>query len=183
MEPAIGFVVALVLGIAIPVYLRWFATEAERNKPFERWCRTHPVVLAIRCDPKDTIGVYDIVRREIEPHDEFINSAGRFPWQYYVYRIDCRRLNDEIITCYVTRCRPIKIHERKPDLTKGLEAICRDAGDRIEEIWLHGQLHAVQRTLGVEKENAAWLGDIDDEKRLQVTGMIGQPPWLSAIKS
>jgi hypothetical protein len=179
MEPIIGFCIAFVLAIVIPIYLRFFAAEGARSKPFERWCRTHPVVAAFRCPPEETVEVYEQVRREIEPKGDFFNSAGRFPWQHYVVTVDCRRLSPEVIIFQVTGCRSMKIHDAKPDLTKSIDALGVAVGDRVDEVWLHGQLHAVRRTLGVEREGAAWLGEFDEQGRLELNGMIGQPTWLA----
>lgn len=181
MEPIIGFFIALVLAIVIPIYLRFFAAEGARNGRFERWCRTHPVVAAFRCPREETVDVYEVVRREIESKRDFFNSAGRFPWQHYVVTVDCRRLNEEVIVLLVTKCRSMKIHDTRPDLAKSIDALGQAAGDRIEEVWLHGQLHAIRRTLGVEREGAAWLGEFDEDGRLEVNGMIGQPPWLAEV--
>jgi hypothetical protein len=179
MEPIIGFCIAFVLAIVIPIYLRFFAAEGARNRQFERWCRTRPIVAAFLCAPEDTVDVYERVRHEIEPKGDFFNSAGRFPWQHYVITVDCRRLGAEVIVFHLTGCRSMKIHDTKPDLTKSIDALGAAVGSRIQEVWLHGQLHAIRRTLGVDRESASWLGDFDDEGRLAVTGMIGHPPWLA----
>jgi hypothetical protein len=63
-------------------------------------------------------------------------------------------------------------------VARSITDIGRVAGDRIEEVWLHGQFHAVNRVIGVQREMAGWLGDFTPEGHLNVAAMIGQPPWL-----
>jgi len=179
MEIIFGLITAFVLSIAIRLYLRFFAAEGARHKPFEHWCRTKPVVAALRCDRASTVDVYEVVRRQIEPWGSFINTQGRFPWQHYVIEVDCRRASDEVIVLTIIACRPLKLRDSPRDLATSLREIGRASGERVDEIWLTGQLHAVNRVISISKSAAAWIGEFDESGALQVDAMIGQPPWLS----
>jgi hypothetical protein len=180
MELIFGVIVAFALSIILRIYFRFFAVDSARVKPFEQWCGTHPLVLAFRCPPEETVEVYEVVRRQIEPWKGFINTAGRYPWQHYVVGVDCRRLSEEVIAFYVTSCRPQKVREKRwPDVSKSIEEIGRIAGDRIDEVWLHGQFHTVNRVIPVDRTLAAWHGEFARSGELDVAAMIGQPPWLA----
>lgn len=178
MEPFIGALVAFTLSIGLRIYFRYFAAEGARVAPFEKWCRTRPIVAAFRCTPGTTVDVYEQVRRVVEPVDSFLNSSGRFPWQHYIVSVDCTRASATVIVLHVTGCRPHKVRDASEELGRALQEIGRRGGDRIEEVWLHGQLHAINRVIGVERENAAWSGGFAEDGTLDVAAMIGQPPWL-----
>jgi hypothetical protein len=178
VEVIVGIVLCAVVSLGVSVYLRFFASEGARSRPFEDWCRTRPLVVALRCQPGSAIEVYEKLRYLIEPSPYFSNSAGRFPWQHYVVSVDGRRLEDDVITLSVTACRQPKLRETRPDLSRAIDELGREAGELIDEVWLHGQLHTVNRRVKVERENMAWVGDFDDAGELSVTAMIGQPVWL-----
>lgn len=180
MEPIIGVLLAFTISIGLRFYFRFFAAEGARVLPFEKWCRGLPVVAAFRCRPGTTVDVYEDVRRVIEPVEGFLNSSGRYPWQHYIVSVDCRRLTETVIVLHVTGCRQHKVRDRYEDLGQALIEIGRRGGERIEEVWLHGQLHAINRVIGVERENAAWSGDFAEDGSPQVSAMIGQPPWLTS---
>lgn len=184
MELIFGVIMMFVISLWIRFYMRYLAADGARVKPFEQWCRTQPLVLAFRCPQNETVDVYEIVRRAIEPWDSFTNSAGRYPWQHYVVDVDCKRLSDDIIAFYVTSCRPAKVREKPlQDVSKSVIEIGKAAGTRIEEVWLHGQFHAVNRVIGTEREKAGWLGAFREDGELEVAAMIGQPPWLKEVSA
>jgi hypothetical protein len=180
MEPIIGVVVAFSISLGLRFYFRYFAAEGVRVLPFEQWCRSRPVVAAFRCAPGTSIDVYEGVRRVVEPVDVFLNSSGRFPWQHYAVSVDCSRVSDSVIVLHVTGCRQLKVRDQTGSLPAALVDIGRVGGPRIEEVWLHGQLHAINRVIKVERENAAWSGTFAEDGAPDVAAMIGQPPWLAA---
>jgi hypothetical protein len=178
MEIIIGLVLCGFVSIGVTLYLRYFATEGARHRPFERWCRGHPLLLAFRCQPGMAIDVYEIVRRAIEPHDYFANSQGRYPWQHYVVHVDGRRLANDVIAVFVVGCRQPRLREHRPDLPRAIDEVGHEAAGSIDEVWLHGQLHAVNRVTGVHRDQMAWIGTLGEDGTLDVHAMIGQPPWL-----
>lgn len=178
MEVIVGLVLCAVVSLGVSIYLRYFATEGARNRPFENWCRSKPLIMAIRCQSDCGVDVYERLRYHIEPNPYFANSQGRYPWQHYVVRVDARRHHDDVVLLYVTACRQPKLRENRPDLPKAIDAFGQEVSELVDEVWLHGQLHTVNRRVGFEKENMAWLGDFDPSGQLSVSAMIGQPVWL-----
>jgi hypothetical protein len=178
VEVIVGIVLCAVVSLGVSIYLRFFASEGARNRPFEDWCRSRPLVVALRCQPGSAVDVYELLRRVVEPSPYFSNSAGRYPWQHYVVSLDGHRASDDVVVLRVTTCRQPRLHESRPDIAKALDLLASEAGELIEEIWLHGQFHSVNRRVGVERDNMAWLGDVDDAGHMEVSAMIGQPLWL-----
>ncbi len=179
MELLIGIVLCAVLSLWTRFYTRYVATDAARHKPFETWCRTRPLVVAFRCQPGTTVDVYEILRRYVEPPSGFLNTHGRYPWQHYAVQLDWKRLNDEVIGIFVTSSYLLRSRQSAPDLAMALKAFGRVAGERVEEVWLHGQFHSVNRQLSPEKERVSWLGSLAPNGEIEAHAMIGKPIWLT----
>jgi len=179
VELIFGFIMCGLVTVAVHLYLRLFAVDGARHRPFEQWCGTHPLVMALRCQPGAAIEVYERLRRYIEPADSFANTQGRYPWQHYAVHLDGRRSDGDLVLLFVTGCRQPRAREHPPDLARAIEGLGKDVAPLVDEVWLHGHLHTENRRRSIDKERLAWLGTFEQSGELQVNAMIGRPPWLS----
>jgi hypothetical protein len=189
MELLIGLafcVVLVVASLGVRAYLVWFEEDGDRHLPFERWCKRHPVVLAISCRPEHA---RDVLRglRGILGRGEFVNHQGRAPWRHYVVKLEERQLAPDVVGVVVAGCRRFR-RRRRPDVSQlvaGLGALGRASAAVVERLWVHGQLVADRlagRRRGVERDvdrdRVGWQGRLDEGGRLELEAMIGTPEWL-----
>jgi hypothetical protein len=177
IEILVGAVLCFSISLGVRFYLRFFATKGARHPEFEQWCRSRPVLLAVRCGGDGTREIVDALRELLAP-GEFFNSSGRYPWQHYILVVEHRRLADDVVGVVVTGCKLERARHRRPDIRTVVEGL----GSRrrhIEELWLHGQLH-VETRASRERGRMGWLGSWGEDGTLGFTAMIGSPPWLGA---
>lgn len=183
------FVLCLVVAGSLGVrsYLVWSEEDGARHPGFERWCKRHPVVLAIACQPGSARAVRRALRR-ILGRGEFVNQEGRAPWPDYVVKLEERQLRPDLVAVVVAGCRRFR-RRRRPDVSQlvsglgGLGALRRASAAVVERLWVHGQLVANRlagRRREVDRDRVGWQGRLDDTGRLELEeATIGTPEWLS----
>ena len=177
LEPLFGLIACLVVYAGVWMFSR-VSTEFHRDQPFERWCASRPMIIAVRC--RDADDTRFRLRALLAPHDELVNLQGGVPWQYYRYEVDVRAVSDGVVAVHIASA----ISQRGPwthrlDAAELVERLIAACGDDVEEVWLHGQLHPSE-TRSASRDRAGWLGRPGDAGGLEVTPMIGQPRWAGA---
>lgn len=176
IEIFVGLLLCTVVTIGVNVYRRWFVREGPRHPGFERWCRTEPLVVALRVAGPAQREVLEALRHLLAP-GEFKNRAGRFPWQHYLVRFERRRLQDDVVGIAATDCVRERVRDERTDIAQALLALGRSHGPLVEELWIHGELHGDGR---FERAKMGWVGRFADDGALVLQPMIGQPEWLPA---
>lgn len=176
--------VAIYLGVAGWTRVR---SEFARDRRFEQWCASRPIVLAFRCGRRSGAGGSEAddarhrLRQLLAPHDELVNVHGGAPWQYYRYDVAVRSVADDVVAVQIVSAIP----------QRGSWTWRRDAGElvrrliampeaAIEEVWMHGQLHPSEAP-SESRDHRSWLGRRSVDGGLEITPMIGRRPhWIEA---
>ncbi|MFO0662251.1 MAG: hypothetical protein U0165_20835 [Polyangiaceae bacterium] len=177
MEIILGPLTWLIVGLGTAIYFKWFSTDIERDLAFERWCLSHPVVLALRCRKGGEQHLKGCLDAQLRQGRWVVNANGRFPWPFYRLKLEVvsfeGRVEARVVAADLVR------GERSPRrLLELLEAFEPKHFELIEEVWLQGECYPSKRHSGADRSRFGWTGTLDLDG-FHVTEMIGAPPWLA----
>jgi hypothetical protein len=175
VEPIIAFVMFGVIFVVTQLYLRFVHKGASPHPEFERWVATRPLVGALRVRRGTEIDAVYAVRNLLGKR-EFFNPGGGYPWQHYIVTFESRQVAEGVVGLFATHSQLARDTAERPDFQTVLSGLGREVKS-LEELWLHGWMRSPAPGHAVDRQRMSWCGDVGDDGALDVTAMIGQPPW------
>jgi hypothetical protein len=176
MEPIIAFVMCGVIFVVTRVYLRYVQKEAAPHPEFEKWIAGRPLVAALRVRPGTEVEAVFTVRALLGKA-EFFNPGGGYPWQHYIVTFTAKELGGGVVGVFATHAAVARVTAKRPDFETILTGIGREV-TTLDEIWLHGWTKTPGIGHVADRHRMSWCGAFTETGALDVTAMIGQPPWL-----
>lgn len=175
LEPLFGLAVCLSVYLAV-----WFGSkvtsEFTRDRAFERWCASQPMILAFRCRG-DVDDAQYAVRALLAPYGELVNLHGGAPWQYYRFDVVVRA-SDSVVSVHIVDAIPQRgPWTRRCDASEIARRVASSKRADVEEIWLHGQLQPSEAR-SETRDQRSWLARVEDDGVLAIHPMIGRPRWV-----
>ena len=177
MEAIVAYAVLVGVAVAIAIYQRWFYAPAAAHPPFDAWIATKPLVAAFRTSPGKSVDLVHAIR-PLLGEGEFSNRHGRYPWQHYFVRLECRRVTDDVVGLFAIAAVIEKSHESRPDFSTLLDALAKSPAGLVDEVWLHGQLFSRDGRPGKDRDRVGWLSDAAQDGAFAWREMIGKPAWI-----
>jgi hypothetical protein len=174
MELLLLFLSALVVPPLMKAYLRYLAPQGDRHHGFEQWCAGRPLLFAVHCPHVGADLALETLRGEVARRDGWANHGGGFPWQSYRVTFEAVKLSESVVGFRLTGCRVPRGRTKVTPLVVLLERVARVPA-KVDELWLHGQLHHDDEH---DDPEVSWRAHVDREDRLSLHAARELPYWL-----
>ncbi len=166
-------------GFGIWLYRRFFERVAKAEPEFEAWCRTGPLLAALRTRDARLPSVERTLRDRLGHASRAVVSLGGWPWPNYAIELEVQRC-EGVLELRALRAELLRTHGAPPP---SLVAVLRDTlnqhPEAIEDVWLHTE--TVFGKPGEVAPSQGWQLCAGVEPRPKLVARAHAPSWLPKL--
>ncbi|MES1176344.1 MAG: hypothetical protein ABUL62_18620 [Myxococcales bacterium] len=167
-------------GLGLWVYRRYFERVAKAEPEFEAWCRSGPLLAALRGDAARLAAVERTLRGLLGERARAVATLGGWPWPNYALELELRRLGG-VLALRALRADLLRTHgPPAPSLIAVLRDALNEHPGAIDDTWLHQG--TVFGKPGQETPSDGWQLNAGVEPRPKLVARGRTPSWLPKLR-
>jgi hypothetical protein len=158
------------------VHRRFFERVARAEPEFEHWCRSQPLIAAMRGNPARLNAIEAALHARLGKRQRLIATLGGWPWPNYELEVVLSRAVG-VLGISVRRAELRRTHGNPaPSLVVVLRELLNAHPGAVDDLWLLPAV--VYGKSGASAAPMGWTVLVGEEPKPQVRARASLPTWL-----